>query len=119
MASIVSHIRSLYKNIYLIGNNLSKRDKLGLHTVIEKICIETLSLSIKASIENRAEKWETIRKLRIDIEILKNLVRTEFELKTIQEKQYLRIEEALQEISKEALGWEKYANKNSPPGESL
>lgn len=119
MAPIIFHIQSLYKEIYQIGNKIPKRDKLGLHGIVEKICIEMLALSIKASLETRTDKREPIRELRIDAEILKYLIRVESELKIIQEKQYLLLEEKLQEISKEATGWEKYATKNSPQGEPL
>lgn len=97
-----------------MGNRLSKRDKLGLHALVEKTCIEALVLSIQASLEHKDEKSKTIRKLRIKIETLKHLVRAEFELAIIKEAGYLSLEEKLQEISKEAVGWEKYVNKNSP-----
>ena len=114
MAPIIFHIESLYKEIYFIGSRIPKRDKLGIHATIEEICVETLALSIRASLEKKIEKQETIRRLRINAEILKRLIRAEFELKIIKENQYLSLQEKLQEISKEAVGWEGYANKNSP-----
>ena len=97
----------------MIGNRLSKRDKLGLHRDIEKICIESLSSSIEASLENKESKNQTLRNLRIRVEILKHLIRAELELNLIKEREYLFLEEKLQEISKEAVGWEKYINKSS------
>ena len=96
-----------------MGNRIPKRDKLGLHGNVEKICINILALSIRASLENKLVKQETIRELRIDIETIKYLIRIESELNIIQEKHYLSLEEKLQEISKEATGWEKYTNKSS------
>ena len=119
VAPIISHIQLLYKEIYAIGNQIPKRDKLGLHANIEKICINMLSKSIQASLKDREIKQQTLKELRIEIEILKHLIRIEFELNIIKEKSYLSIQEKLQEISKEAVGWEKYANKNSPQGELL
>ena len=119
VAPIIFHIQSLYKELHDIGNKIPKRDKLGLHLEVEKICLKMLSLSIKASLENRGEKENTIRELRIGTETLKHLIRAESELKIIQEKVYLFIEEKLQEISKEAVGWEKYVSKSSPPRELL
>lgn len=103
----------------MIGNRIPKRDKLGLHAVVEKICIKVLTLSIRASLESKIDKQETIRELRINVETLKHLIRAEFELKIIQDKQYLSLEEKLQEISKEAVGWERYINKSSPQEEFL
>ncbi|MBI2086809.1 MAG: four helix bundle protein [Candidatus Zambryskibacteria bacterium] len=96
---------------------MPKRDKLGLHAEVERICLNLLSLAIRASLENRTDKREVIRELRINVETLKYLIRVEFELKIIRESYYLLFEEKLQEISKEALGWENYAKKNSPQGE--
>jgi len=76
-----------------------------------------IALSIRASLETRSDKQDTIRELRISIETLKHMVRTELEINIIKEAQYLNIQERLQEISKEAVGWERCANKNSPQGE--
>ena len=117
--SIVFHVQSLYKEIYQIGNGIPKRDKLGLHGMIEKACIEMLSLSIKASLESKTIKRETIRGVRIVAETLKHLIRAEHELKIIRQRQYILLEEKLQEISKESLGWERYVSKSSPQGELL
>ncbi|MDO8569651.1 MAG: four helix bundle protein [bacterium] len=86
---------------------------------MEKICIEILALSIRASLKIKTEKLESIIELRINTETLKYLIRVESELKIIQEKQYLSLEEKLQEISKESAGWEKYLSKSSPQGELL
>ena len=119
MAPIVFHIQTLYREIYQIGTKIPKRDKLGLHAKVEDSCIEMLNLGIKASLETKVEKQEAIRKIRINAETLKYLIRTEFELKIIKEMQYLTLQEKLQEISKEAVGWERYTNKSSPQGELL
>jgi len=86
---------------------------------VEEVCIEILVLSIKASLETKLDKQETIQKIRISVETLKHLIRAESELKIIQEMQYLSLEEKLQEISKEATGWGKYVSKSSPQGELL
>ncbi|MFH1473231.1 MAG: four helix bundle protein [bacterium] len=104
----------MYREIYSLSNKIPKRDKLGLHGIIEQTCIRMLSLSIESSLTKKADKWEIIRKIRIYVETLKYLIRTEFELNIIKREQYLSLEEKLQEISKEAVGWERYANKNSP-----
>src|SRR3989344_8685614 len=98
VAPIIFHIQSLYKEIYSIGTRIPKRDKLGLHRNVENVCIQMLTLSIKASLENQTHKEEVIRELRIHIETLKHLVRTEFEVNIIKEMHYLSIQEKLQEI---------------------
>ncbi len=69
--------------------------------------------------EKISRKSEVLQSLRIKIEILKHLVRMEHEIKIISDKQYLMIEAGLQEISKEASGWERYITSNSPKRELL
>jgi hypothetical protein len=102
----------LYKELYIIGSKLSKRDKLGLHSRIERICGDILAQSIKASLASKVEKGLVIQEMRINIETLKYLIRISFELGIIIEKKYIALEESLQEISKMATGWEKYATNN-------
>jgi len=48
--------------------------------------------------------------LRIKTNVLKNLVRTEYEIKIIDMKTYLRISEQLVEISKMTNGWINFVN---------
>lgn len=107
-------MRKLYAYIYLIGNKLPKRDKLGLHSHIEKEFLKTLSSLIQASLESKNEKSIVLKKARIQIEILKQLIRTEYEIKIISEKIYFKIEENLQEISKMTNGWLKYMETQNP-----
>jgi hypothetical protein len=97
------------------GNKMNKRDKLGIHSYIEKEFLKTLSLLIKSSILAKDEKHQTVKQARIEIEILKQLIRTEYELKIITEKVYLQIELKLQEISKMTNGWLKYLETQNPP----
>lgn len=107
-------MRKLYAYIYLIGNKLPKRDKLGLHNYIEKEFLINISFLISASLESKIEKIITLKKARAQIETLKQLIRIEYELKIITEKVYLKTEENLQEISKMTNGWSKYTETQIP-----
>jgi hypothetical protein len=108
-------MHKLYAYLYLIGNKLPKRDKLGFHSYIEKEFLKTFSFLINASLESKSEKIILLKKARIQIETLKQLIRTEYELKIISEKIYLQIESKLQEISKMINGWLKYSQTQNPP----
>lgn len=101
-------IRLLHKDIYTVGNNLTKRDKLGIHKNVEEICLDILRLSIDAAFRLRQTKSPVLELLRVKISVLKNLVRTEQELEIINDKTYLRISEQLVEISKMLGGWIKF-----------
>src|SRR3989344_4129054 len=60
VAPIIFHVQSLYKEIYIIGTKIPKRDKLGLHAKVEETCIKMIALSIRASLETRSDKQDTI-----------------------------------------------------------
>lgn len=95
-----------------MSGQISKRDKLGLHAEIEKLCISILSLCIRASFAPKNDKTDTIRQIRIDLESVKYLIRTSHELSIINQEKYISLESKLQEISKMATGWERYSTNN-------
>ncbi|NQU83791.1 MAG: four helix bundle protein [Parcubacteria group bacterium] len=108
---IVHRITVFYKDIYKLSNTLSKRDKLGIHSKIENLCLECLELSIEAALLSKDKKQIPLQKLRINIEILKRLIRISQEIGIITTKIYLQLESQLQEISKMATNWLNYTNK--------
>jgi hypothetical protein len=111
---VVHKLRILYAYIYTIGNKLPKRDKLGLNKEIEKELFKILCLLISASLEASTEKINSLKKARIKIETLKQIIRLEYELKIITEKIYIKIQQSLQEISKMVNGWLKYTETQIP-----
>lgn len=101
-------MKQVYTSLYQTGNKLTKRDKLGIHREIESIALLTLTDIISASLLQKAQKHPALERARTSLEVLKHLVRTEHELKIIDQKTYLRIEELLVETSKQVNGWLKY-----------
>lgn len=67
--------------------------------------MEILSFAIESAFQSRLDKKFTLQKLRIKTGVLQNLVRTENELKIIDDKTYLRISEQIIEISKQNNNW--------------
>jgi len=108
---IILKIRSLHKNVYVIGEKLNKRDKLGIHREIENLCLRCLALAIEAKFCQPQTKNIPLGTLRIKISVLKNLIRTESELNIINEKTYLRLAEQAVEISKMTSGWLAHATQ--------
>jgi len=86
---------------------------------MEKEFLKTFSLLISASIQSKQEKIYSLKEARLQIEVLKQLVRAEYEIKIISEKIYLQIELKLQEISKMTNGWLKYSETQNPPQNTL
>lgn len=105
---MVQKLEIFYHTIYVLALKLSKRDRFGIHSKIENLCLECLQMGLEATFETKAEKLPTLKNLRIKIEVLKRLLRIEYELKIIDNRNYWRLEGQLQEISKMANGWLKY-----------
>jgi hypothetical protein len=110
--SIVHIVKKLYATIYQIGIKLPKYNKLGIHSDIEHVALETITFIIKASLASRTKKVEPLEQTRINLELLKHLIRTEHELKIITEKQYIYTESMLIETSKMTNGWIKFLTQN-------
>ena len=111
---IIHSLRELYEKVYLAGKQLSKADKLGIHREIESKIIHAFSLGITAIYENPKNKITVLEKLRIELEVLKQLIRAEHEMHIITEKSYLQISKILQESSKQTNGWIKYLKTQNP-----
>lgn len=101
-------MRLLYAELYRIGNSFSKRDKLGIHSILEAQCVSALTLVIQAAFQAKTLKRSTLEALRIKLEVLKQLIRSEHELAIINERAYLRLSEQTIEISKGVNRWIAY-----------
>ena len=93
---------------------MPKRDKLGIHKILEEKCIIILSNAIDSALSSKNSKIELLGKLRRDIETLKHLVRLEYELDIINEKTYLNLSQLLIDISMMATGWHKSVQTQNP-----
>jgi len=102
---LVHKIRNLYKTIYRLGGTIPKRDKLGIHAVLEATCLAMLTLTIEATFTHSIAKKPMLEKLRLKAEVGKQLVRTEQELEIITESVYLELGKELVEISKMTTKW--------------
>lgn len=109
---VVHVVKEIYKNIYKIGNSLSKRDKLGIHKHIEEISLLLFDNILEAVFSHKTEKIKSLEKARMLIEKLKNLIRLEYEEKILSQKQYIQTESLLVECSKMINGWIKYLTQN-------
>ncbi|MBU0611991.1 four helix bundle protein [Patescibacteria group bacterium] len=104
---VILHIKRLYKIIYQLGEKMPKQNKLGIHKVVEKYSLHILTLLIDSALRNRQSKQETLSQARRDIEILKHLIRLEYELGIIKEKSYINLSSMLENISMMTTGWIK------------
>lgn len=108
MTPVVHKTTRLYKDLYKISKGIPKRDKFGIYTKIENTCLDCLDLSIEATLLSKTEKIPILQKLRIKIELLKQLIRLLYELEIINSKKYFYLEQQLLKISKMATKWQQF-----------
>jgi len=86
---------------------MPKQNKLGIHKTVEKYSLHILTLLIDSALRSKQNKQETLNQARRDIEILKHLIRLEYELDIIKEKSYINLASMLENISMMTTGWLK------------
>ena len=72
-----------------------------------------MELSLEATFTKPQNKSFILDKLQIKIEIIKRLARLGWNLKIIEQDEYLEFETQLQTISKMTTGWLKYLDQKS------
>jgi len=81
---------------------------------IEQIILEILELISKASYSSQAEKVEDLRHASIKLDFLKVLFRLTFDLKIIDQKKYILLEEKIQGMGRMLGGWIKSVKSMNP-----
>ena len=103
-----------YKKIYKLGTKMPKQNKLGIHMIIEEYALSILTLLIDSVQRRRQEKARTLNQDRRDSEVLKHLIRFEYELSIIKEKSYINMSHMLENISMMTTGWIKSLGTQKP-----
>jgi len=107
-------LAEVYKETYRLGKKVSKRERFGLYARIEAAALECWTLSIEAALTEKSTKDAVLKKLRIAINVTKQLIRVAQELQIINDKNYFILQEKLVEASKMAHGWLAYMERNEP-----
>lgn len=99
-------IYDLYKLFYLYIDNFPKKSE-ALSQKIENTIMEILDNISKASFAGQKDRLDYLNKASIKLDFLKVLFRLTFDVKIIDQKKYLILEEKLQEIGRMLGGWIK------------
>jgi four helix bundle protein len=102
---IIQKIYDFYREIYLAVEKMPKKDKYTLGEKLGKTTLELIELLIMASYAHKEEKNIFLGKANAKLELLKILVRLAEEVKAINTKKYLLLQEKLQETGKMLGGW--------------
>lgn len=104
---IIKKLFDLYKVFYQYLSLFPKKDKHMIGTKCEAYLLETLELVIMASSVPREEKLANIQQANVKFDALKLFIRMAHELKILDLKKYVHLQEMIQEIGRMLGGWKK------------
>jgi|SRR3989344_2254610 len=97
----------LYKTFYKYLPSFPKKDRHTLGQKCQMALLELLESIILAGNLSRQEKLPVLKQASLKADLLKVLFRLGKDLKIIENKKYLQLEESLQEIGRMLGGWIK------------
>ncbi len=104
---LVHKICELYKLFHACLKLFPKEEKYILGEKIKIVILDILELILSASFKTKAEKINLIEKASDKNNLLKYLVRISFDIKCIDIKKYIILEEKIVEIGRMLGGWIK------------
>jgi len=107
---LIHKIYELYKSFHDFLRLFPKSEKYSLGQKIENTILEILEFSLQAASASKQEKTALLKTTDIKLNLLKILIRLANEIKAIDNKKYLILQEKLQEIGKMIGGWMRYLN---------
>jgi len=97
----------LYKKFYLYIPTFPRNDRYTFAQRCEVVLLDMLESIILASNLSKKEKLPTLRKASIKLDLLRVLFRLGKDLKIIENKKYISLENDINEIGKMIGGWIK------------
>ncbi len=104
-APIIQKVYNFYLKLQPIIEQMPKKDKYITGQKIEQITLDLLEYLISATYTTKEKKSLYLNQAAIKLDLLKLLIRLAKDIKAISLKQYLLLEEILQEIGKMIGGW--------------
>lgn len=104
---IIKKLFDIYKVFYQYLSLFPKKDKHMIGTKCEAYLLETLELVIMASSVPREEKLANIQQANVKFDALKLFIRMAHELKILDLKKYVYLQDMIQEIGRMLGGWKK------------
>ena len=102
---LVHKVCEFYKLFHECLKLFPKTEKYSLGQKIDCLILEILALLLKAVHSPKDEKLQSLMDADTKINLLKILVRLTNEIKSLDNKKYIILEEKLQEIGRMAGGW--------------
>ena len=104
---IFKKIYEMYKNFYNFRNSIPKQDRYTLWQKCENILLETLENILLASQMSKEEKLPILEKASLNLNLFRIFVRLAKEVKAIDNKKYILLQENADEVGRMLGGWIK------------
>src|ERR1035437_6973078 len=102
---VVVKLFTIYETIHKLISKFPKHEKYTLGEKIENAILDSIEIFVLANQVSKYENEKMLQKANSKIELLKILFRISLNCKTMEFKQYLEIENGLQEIGRMTQGW--------------
>jgi hypothetical protein len=102
---LLHRIFEFYKLCYQYIQLFPKKDKYTLGQKIENLILDVFELIFLAANSRKEEKSNILQKTSLKIDLLKILIRLAKEIRALDIKKYIQLEQELQEIGKMLGGW--------------
>lgn len=103
----------LYKTFYLFRNNIARQDRYTIWQKCENVLIDILENIILASQLPKPQKLPFLEKTSVKLNLLKVFIRLLKDVKIIDLKKYVKLEEMTDEIGRMLGGWLKNLKQNT------
>jgi len=104
---ILHRVYELYKLFYQYSQHIPQKDRYCIGQKCEKIILDILELILETIQSPRNKKLELLNKTSIKLNILRITIRLAKDVKAIDFKKYLTLQEKINEIGKMLGGWIK------------
>jgi len=104
---IFKKIYELYRNFYSFRNSIPKQDRYTLWQKCENILLDSLENILLASQMSKAEKLPVLEKASTKLNLFRIFVRLSKEVKIIDSKKYVLLQEDIDEVGRMLGGWIK------------
>jgi len=92
--------------------DLPKNSRYTLGQKIDFLFLDVIENTIKAGYSGKIEKEIFLKRGSVKLDLLKFFLQLSWQIKSLEDKKYIRLSEKLDEIGRMLGGWIKYLNEN-------
>ncbi len=104
---LIGKMINFYKKLYSCRQTVSRLDRYTIWQKSENITLEVMENILTASQMNKSTKLPYLENASVKINLLKIVIRLVKEVKAIDDKKYISLQQSLDEIGRMLGGWVK------------